>query len=254
MTKNVRRSTKIVGPGEAAPGFRENPTYYTANSVLMEPGWDLPDGTKMSVPDRLAYGVSRLSETQKRELFGGEKEKRARDRYIKGDSKKVPFHFVVRLSEASGIPTDWFAIGFTVALSGFELIPRLDVQASAGSGALAADGAAADVVAFRGDWLRTLGINPRFARAIFARGDSMEPTINDGDLLLVDESIDHVLDHGIYVVVYQGMVLVKRVQLRRDGTLVLKSDNKNYDEEEVPPAEVADIHIAGRVRWYGRTI
>lgn len=47
---------------------------------------------------------------------------------------------------------------------------------------------------------------------------------------------------------------VKRIQLRRDGTPVLKSDNPHYDEEQVPPEEASEVRITGRAQWFGRTI
>lgn len=97
-------------------------------------------------------------------------------------------------------------------------------------------------------------VNPRFAEVLVAVGDSMEPTIRDGDLLLLDRSIDRVVDNGIYVLVLAGMVLLKRIQTRRDGSVVLKSDSERYDDETVPAGEVPDLRIEGRVRWFGRTI
>ncbi|MBH0619495.1 helix-turn-helix transcriptional regulator, partial [Salmonella enterica] len=80
------------------------------------------------------------------------------------------------------------------------------------------------------------------------------PTIRDGDMLLVDRSIDRVVDNGIYVVVFGGAVLVKRVHIRRDRSVVLRSENAVYPEEVVPADEVPDLVIEGRVRWFGRTI
>ncbi|MBX8800706.1 helix-turn-helix transcriptional regulator [Ochrobactrum sp. MR28] len=82
----------------------------------------------------------------------------------------------------------------------------------------------------------------------------MEPTIRDGDVLLVDTSITSVYDNAIYIVVYNGHVLVKRVNLKRDGALTIISDNDRHPPEEVPLAEVPDLHIAGRVMWFGRSI
>ncbi|MBW7968137.1 helix-turn-helix transcriptional regulator [Bradyrhizobium sp. BR 10289] len=137
----------------------------------------------------------------------------------------------------------------------FAYVPRLYVEASAGNGLVSPEMSDdADVVAFRSAWLRKLGINPRYARAMFARGDSMWPTINDGDLLLVDESITSVVDDGIYIIVSQGAVRVKRLQVRRDGSILLKSDNTAYEPEVVPASEIEDLRVAARVRWYGRAI
>lgn len=148
----------------------------------------------------------------------------------------------VRLASSAQVPTD------------FTLVPRLDVEASAGAGALAPHEETVDYLAFQASWLSRKGINANFARVLTARGDSMEPSIRDGDVLLVDTSIDRVIDHAIYVVVYSGMVLVKRVQLMLDGSLVLRSDNKNYSEQTVDAQDVSLLHIAGRVMWFGRSI
>lgn len=139
--------------------------------------------------------------------------------------------------------------------SDFRLIPRLEVTAAAGPGSLVEYEQPVEMLAFRSDWLRSRGINPLTAHVLTARGDSMEPTIRDGDILLVDTSIDRVMDNAIYVVEYSGRTLVKRVQLRLDGSVVLKSDNQAiFDDEAVPHGEVARLNVAGRVMWYGRSI
>lgn len=139
--------------------------------------------------------------------------------------------------------------------SDLAMIPRLDVTASAGFGSLADVEHHVGLVAFHADWLRRRGITPEAARALTARGDSMEPTIRSGDLLLVDTAIDHVKDNGIYVVVLTGMVLVKRIHVKMDGSLRLISDNKDlYEPEDISPNRVQDLVVAGRVMWYGRSI
>ncbi len=139
--------------------------------------------------------------------------------------------------------------------TGFRLVPRLDVSAAAGAGAMVEYEEPSEMLAFRADWLRRRGINPLAAHVLTARGDSMEPTIRDGDILLVDTSIDRVVDNAIYVVAYDGRTLVKRVQMRLDGSLLLKSDNKAiFDDEAVSAGEVPRLNIAGRVMWYGRSI
>ena len=144
----------------------------------------------------------------------------------------------------------------TTNYDAFVSVPMLKMRASAGVGQIAIQGEPQreDIVSFREDWLRSIGLLPGRAEAMTAIGDSMEPTIRDGDLLLVDRSIDRVVNHGIYVLVYNGAVLVKRVQLRLDGSLVLKSDNTIYGEEVVAKNEATELIIEGRVRWFGRKI
>tara|TARA_R110002020_G_scaffold34066_35_gene104000 strand:+ start:23385 stop:24104 length:720 start_codon:yes stop_codon:yes gene_type:complete len=137
---------------------------------------------------------------------------------------------------------------------GFALVPRLDIQASAGNGRIAISEEPLEYLAFQAAWLRGRGINPASARILTARGDSMEETIRDGDVLLVDTSIDRVRDNSIYVIVYGDMVLVKRIHGRINGSLQLISDNPRYPAEEVAKAEVDQLQVAGRVAWYGRSI
>lgn len=136
----------------------------------------------------------------------------------------------------------------------FTLVPRLDIQASAGNGSLSYSEEPIDLLAFKESWLRERNINPRYARVLAAKGDSMEPTIRDGDVLLVDTSITSVHDNAIYIVVYNGHTLVKRVIMLRNGSLTIISDNDRHPPEDVPLDEVPDLHIAGRVMWFGRSI
>ncbi|MCT7662263.1 S24 family peptidase [Shinella kummerowiae] len=136
----------------------------------------------------------------------------------------------------------------------FALVPRLDIEASAGDGRLAETEDPLEYLAFQRGWLKARGINPERARILTARGDSMEETIRDGDVLLIDTSIDRIRDNAIYIVVYGDMVLVKRVHGRINGSLQLISDNPRYPAEEVTAAEVDQLNIAGRVMWFGRTI
>lgn len=189
---------------------------------------------------------------------------------------------LVQIAEAGGVTLDWLARGVgpksaeaqpdfvvsgprgevvlvaeaknSVITQEFALIPRLDVQASAGDGRIALGEDPLEYLAFQRGWLRGKGINPDRARILTARGDSMEETIRDGDVLLVDTSIDRIRDNAIYVVIYGEMVLVKRVHGRLNGSLQLISDNPRYPPEEVTAGEVDQLNIAGRVMWFGRTI
>lgn len=138
----------------------------------------------------------------------------------------------------------------------FVPVPYVDVKASAGAGRLVlpGEGEADAIMMLKVAWLRSIGVSPRHAQIITAVGDSMEETIRDGDLLLVDRGIDRVMDNGIYVVALAGLVLVKRLQVRFDGAITLISDNPKYPTETVPRDQTASLQVEGRVRWFGRTI
>lgn len=138
----------------------------------------------------------------------------------------------------------------------FVAIPHLGIRASAGPG-LASTVTEADAprqIAFRQTWLRSLGITPANAEFIEASGDSMWPTIQDGDLMLLDRGYGEVVNGKIYVLVVGGLVVVKRVSLLAFGGLMLISDNERYPTETVPRDEVNNLNIQARVAWFGRPI
>jgi hypothetical protein len=77
-------------------------------------------------------------------------------------------------------------------------VPRLAIGASAGAGALAYDEDVSGTIRFSSRWLRALGLNPAMLSVIVVAGDSMEPTLRDGDEILVDRTM-RVMHDGIYV-------------------------------------------------------
>lgn len=98
------------------------------------------------------------------------------------------------------------------------------------------------------DWAEQNIRAPRSAvRVITARGDSMTGDINDGDVLFVDSRVRAFDADSLYVMNWQGRPLVKRLQLRRDGSVIIRSTNPAYDPEVVPPGEIDQLYISGRV-------
>lgn len=134
------------------------------------------------------------------------------------------------------------------------LIPFYDVEASAGHGYLVGHELQTTQMAFRKDWLKQKGLQVSQCALIKAKGDSMDPTIHDGDLLLVDTSIDHIMDDSIYIIQTDNNLIVKRLQQNLDGSLTIISDNKLYDKKIISAERATEIKIAGRVRWYGHEI
>ncbi|MFA7585367.1 MAG: S24 family peptidase [Novosphingobium sp.] len=126
-------------------------------------------------------------------------------------------------------------------------VPRLPLGASAGPGAMAADERPFDSFRFSARWFRSQGLNPAMLSAIAVEGDSMEPTLRDGDEILVDREVRSLRD-GIHVVRVGDAVMVKRLDTGRPGTIALLSDNPAYRAIELP---MADVHVIGRVVWKG---
>lgn len=124
-------------------------------------------------------------------------------------------------------------------------VPRLPLGASAGGGAIAHDEAPIGAFRFAARWLRGQGLEPAMLSAIAVEGDSMEPTLRDGDEILVDRTPRPLRD-GIHVVRAGDALLVKRIDTGRPGAVTLVSDNPAYRAVELPPGEV---QVIGRVVW-----
>ena len=129
--------------------------------------------------------------------------------------------------------------------AGWVAVPRLALGASAGPGALAGDEQPVGAFGFAADWLRRQGLEPAMLSTIAVAGDSMEPTLRDGDEILVDRTPRPPRD-GIHVVMVEGALLVKRLDMGRPGTIGLISDNDAYSRVDLPAPEVRMI---GRVVW-----
>ncbi|GAA0486711.1 hypothetical protein GCM10009096_31900 [Parasphingorhabdus litoris] len=132
-------------------------------------------------------------------------------------------------------------------------IRQLQLGASAGPGSLADDEAVQDSMAFGARWLKQIGTDPDKLSLIVVDGDSMDPTLCDGDDIMVDHSAaERPLRDGIYVLRMDDVLLVKRLALRPSGQLSIRSDNDRYpDWDDIDPSEV---NIIGRVVWKGRRL
>ena len=134
-------------------------------------------------------------------------------------------------------------------------VPRYDVQASAGNGSLVHDESVVDHLAFKRDWVvRTLGLDPKRLALIDVAGDSMSPTINDGDLILLDTRPAQSRTEGIYVINLGGSLLVKRIRMRLSGVVDVVSDNERYGTETISGEQLTSLQIVGRVVWQGRRV
>jgi phage repressor protein C with HTH and peptisase S24 domain len=133
------------------------------------------------------------------------------------------------------------------------VIPELELGYSMGGGAIFDQYEHRGVVPFQRTWLRSM-MRGSFDDLFVARGegDSMQPTLLDGDIVLIDSSQRDVRQQDrIWAISYGDLGMIKRVRRRPDGTYLLLSDNST-----VPPIECADeeMHVVGRVIWIGRRI
>lgn len=164
-----------------------------------------------------------------------------------------------RVQEATGVDMKGFAPladdgGVTPPESRTALVPVFDVTASAGSGALADYETEATSLAFPRDYLRKLTSNSIDKLAIISvKGESMEPTLLDDDIVLLDASKTNLSFDGLFVLRFDDALHVKRVgRAPRPGHVTIISDNSALYPPMVMPVE--DIHPVGKVLWYGRKV
>jgi phage repressor protein C with HTH and peptisase S24 domain len=132
-------------------------------------------------------------------------------------------------------------------------LPLYLPRASAGHGLAVQNEALAANMIFSVDWLwHTLRRHPDDLILLQAHGDSMEPRIRHGDVLIVDTTAERIRDNGIYCFSYEGDLMVKRLYRNlRTKSLHIVSDNDNYPAQELSADEANRIHVVGLVVWHG---
>jgi phage repressor protein C with HTH and peptisase S24 domain len=142
-----------------------------------------------------------------------------------------------------------------LADSGLVAVKRHPVSVSAGPGAVVTEEAGKPYFGFDERWLKNLTPSePANLSIVRVEGDSMAPTLNSGDDLLVDlgDAAERMRD-GIYVLRIEDVVVVKRVAMKPIGRrFTVQSDNPAYPDW--PDCGAEDIHCIGRVVWAGRKV
>lgn len=138
--------------------------------------------------------------------------------------------------------------------SEYEAVRRYSAEFSAGTGALNHDDVLTGAVAFRRDWMARVGVTPSTALVATVKGDSMLPTLSDGDLVLIDSAKRIPRGRRIYALIApDGEARIKRLEKLPAG-LLLQSDNDDYASELIPTHDADRVNILGEVVWWGHTV
>ena len=149
----------------------------------------------------------------------------------------IPYDLLEKISQNENISLDWLVFGnkeIKVNDNNYN-IDLLNVRAGAGEGIYNYVIETVDTISLDKSFFRT-PINTNKIKGICVDGDSMEPTLRDGDYVLMDENINFGTN-GIYAIQYGGQILIKRLQFKMDGTILIISDNDKYDKELFNPKE-----------------
>ncbi len=128
----------------------------------------------------------------------------------------------------------------------FSFVKKIKPLLSSGSGDFVYEEQSEDIYSFRSDWLSRKGVVSAM-RLAQVSGDSMLPTLKDGDFVLFDTSKRDPLDGKIMVVGIDNYLYIKRVRISPDG-IFLVSDNKAvYEPWRV---NLENTRFLGLVIWH----
>lgn len=132
----------------------------------------------------------------------------------------------------------------------FADVPRIDTCAAAGDGCELCLEEEVGSLKFRRDFLRSIGVSESNATVITVRGASMEPTIADGAMLLVNRANREPHPGAIYVFHVRGNGLVVKRVVKKGEHWMARSDN---DDRQAFPDFGFDegATLIGRAVWMG---
>ena len=132
--------------------------------------------------------------------------------------------------------------------------PMFDVQASAGQGSDVVAEDIEDYFAFNKSFLsRQLNVSGEELVFVTISGDSMLPTLHDGDRVLVDMSQKVVSHEGLYLLQSEDGLMAKRLS-DKNGTLLVVSDNADYDNWTLTASARESNPVTGKIVWCARSL
>lgn len=174
--------------------------------------------------------------------------------------------FYERVCEKFGVSADWLLFGFepkyahqsatratseqtitNTPASELVIIPRYQVEASAGHGSAVTSEDETGYYGFKREWLERRSLKANNLSVISVSGDSMEPDLRDGDLIVIDHATTSLADGNIYAVRFSDGLYVKRIQHLPEDKVHLISSNRNYPPIEITHPTADGVEVVGRV-------
>lgn len=178
----------------------------------------------------------------------------------------VPQKWVLLLSRKFAVSPDWLEFGkgprmqpaaeapkpFAPPDTKFEtvLVPKVRATLCAGGGSFELEAVPVAEHPMPRSWLARMG-KPEAMVFMDVIGNSMEPGIRDGDMVLVDQTATELAPKAILAVGHEDVIFLKRIRQRPNG-IALLSDNPDYAPIEIMGDELASFRVIGKVVWLCR--
>lgn len=145
--------------------------------------------------------------------------------------------------------------GHTPAIHDYALIPQYSVQGAAGNGQINDHVEITGGLVFKRAWLARMHLREQNLHVIYVCGHSMEPTVSDADVVLIDQSQTTPRDGRIFVIRKpDGELIIKRLIQSITGGWLIRSDNddkRTYPDQPISETDIDQLQIVGRVVWHG---
>ena len=178
----------------------------------------------------------------------------------RGSPRQLPEAVRLRLAALTETNADRFVDRDLRALRGGGIqagiaIPLFEVSAAAGGGRTGDDPAESVALSFPPSLLRRITAAPSNGlRLISISGDSMAPTLEHGDMVMMDTDGTVPSPPGIFILDDGVGLVAKRVDAipnTRPQMLRLSSDNPAYSNYQ---RRIDEVRILGRVVWFARSL
>jgi phage repressor protein C with HTH and peptisase S24 domain len=192
------------------------------------------------------------------------------NQWIDGKIKSIKLEYALGIQALTGFNANWIVTGkgskkiskefksnITVTHPDDAPDPNIinikvsEVKFSAGNGHIAHYEILEDSgeASYQLSWFIKEGMKPENTKRFRVKGDSMEPFLYNNDTILVNFDEVNIVDGRLYAIRYGDELRVKYIHKLLNGSIILRSVNAFYKDEEVTP-ELANEHITiiGRVR------
>ena len=129
----------------------------------------------------------------------------------------------------------------------FDFVPMAEAKLNAGGGQVVILEHYGELYAFRKDWLRQVATSAHNIVLMMVEGESMTPTISDGDTVMIDMGRTRIKSGSIFAIGIEDTIIIKRLEYLVNGRIRIISDNR---QEYAPyEADSREIRIIGEVIW-----
>ena len=185
-------------------------------------------------------------------------------RWVKGEADPSRMN-LIKIADASGVNLEWLALGIgdmdeakpqavkhdiNLQASNDETFIEIEdcreVRLSAGGGAFNNGYEEITTTKVGRAWLQSRRLKAKDCAMFLVSGESMYPTLKDGEEIIVDRSKRELTEGKIFVLNHNGSMLVKKVQFTYGGVELI-SDNPSYRPLKLDTEEANSLVVIGQV-------